>query len=69
MKVKIGNKLHDSKEEPIMLILEGYNKEDISNMEDDANKYCEFPDGMDMKEIAKFMDEKGCIDLIEENDG
>ena len=69
MKVKIGDKIYDSNEEPIMLILEDYNKEDISNMADESNKYCEFPDDLGLEEITKFMDEEGCIDLIEENDG
>lgn len=62
MRVKIGNKIYDSKIEPIMLILEDYNKEDIKDMADESNKYCEYPDGMDTQEVAKFMHEEGNID-------
>ena len=64
MRVKIGNKIYDSKIEPIMLILEEYNKEDIANMAEETNKYCEFPDGMNTNEVAKFMHEEGCIELM-----
>ena len=55
MRVKIGDKIYDSKEEPIMVILEDYNKEDISNMAEDARKYCEFPDDMSEDEAREFM--------------
>lgn len=55
MRVKIGDKIYDSKKEPIMLILEEYNKNDIRNMHEDARKYCEFPDTMSEDEIKEFM--------------
>lgn len=66
MRVKIGNKIYDSNIEPIMLILEEYNKEHIKNMADEAKKYCEYPEGMSVKEVEKFMHEEGCIDFIED---
>ncbi len=66
MRVKIGNKIYDSRIEPIMLILEEYNKEDIKAMADESNKYCEYPDGMKVEEVAKFMHEEGCIELIKD---
>lgn len=55
MRVKIGSKIYDSHDEPIMIILEEYNKEDISNMADEARKYCEFPDEYNEDEIKEFM--------------
>ena len=55
MKVKIGDKIYDSKEEPIMIILEDYNKDHISNMSEDAYKYCEFPDNITESEAKQFM--------------
>jgi len=55
MKVKIGNKIYDSENEPIMIILTEYNKHDISNMTDDAEKYCEFPDTMSEEDAREFM--------------
>jgi hypothetical protein len=66
MRVKIGNKIYDSKIEPIMIIFEEYNKEDIRNMDDESTKYCEYPDGISTDEIAKFMHEEGCINFIED---
>lgn len=55
MKVKIGDVIHDSHNEPIMLILEDYNKKHISNMAEGATKYCEFPDDMSKEEAREFM--------------
>lgn len=55
MKVKIGDKIYDSKNEPIMIILTSYNKFDISNMTDDTEKYCEFPDTMSEEDAKEFM--------------
>lgn len=39
MKVKIGDKIHDSNEEPIMLILDDQDKENIKNMHSDKYKF------------------------------
>lgn len=55
MKVKIKDKIYDSKEEPIMVILNSYNKTHISNMAPLATKYCEFPDNITEEEVEKFM--------------
>jgi len=55
MRVKIGNQVYDSKDQPIMVILEDYNKEHISNMAPDAKKYCEFPDNISEEEAREFM--------------
>ena len=41
MKVKIGNKIHNSNKEPIMIILEPIDIDNISNMI--GTKYCSFP--------------------------
>jgi len=56
MKVKIGDEICDSKDQPIMIILEGKDKENIANMLDTATKYCSYPDsGFTEEEIKKFM--------------
>lgn len=55
MKVKIGDKIYNSENQAIMIILEDYNKEDISNMDKDARKYCEFPNSMSEEEAIDFM--------------
>ena len=56
MKVKIGNIIYDSNDQPIMLILDENDRENISQMEEKATKYCSFPDGSPEEEIKKFMD-------------
>jgi hypothetical protein len=55
MKVKIGNKVYDGENEPIMIILTEKDKENIQDMLPEATKYCQFPDTFDVVEIRKFM--------------
>ena len=43
MKVKIGNRIYSSEEQPIMLILSDEEKQNIGNMPPDANRYCSYP--------------------------
>ena len=43
MKVKVGNKIYDSNNEPVMVILSKGEKEQISNMHPDTTKYCVYP--------------------------
>ena len=56
MKVKIGNKIYDSNETPIMLILDDIDKKNIWNMHPEATKFCSFPEGLNRKKIEKWMD-------------
>ncbi len=42
MKVKIGNKIYDSENERVMIILSDGDKKNIQNMEPDCNKYCSY---------------------------
>lgn len=58
MRVKIGDKIFNPEEEPIMVILSDSDKHNISMMPDKAKKYCVFPDGMDPKDIKKWMKTK-----------
>ena len=58
MKVKIGDQIYDSKNEPILLILDKQDKENISNMLPEATKYCSFPDEKNIEEIKNFMKEQ-----------
>lgn len=44
MQVKIGDKMFDSKEQPIMVVLSEADKRNIMNMNDDAKKYASFPE-------------------------
>lgn len=55
MKVKIGNTIYDSNEEPIMLILSESDKENITWMSTDATKYCSFPNDYNLDDIKEFM--------------
>lgn len=43
MKVKIGNKIYDGDQEPVMVILSKGEKEQIANMHPEATKYCVYP--------------------------
>ncbi len=55
MKVKIGEKLYDSNEEPILIVLSEDDKDNIKNMSPEATKYCSFPDTYDLEKIKEFM--------------
>ena len=55
MKVKVGNKIYDAENEPIMVILNDNDKENIARMLPDATKYCGYPDDYDIEEVKKFI--------------
>jgi hypothetical protein len=56
MKVKIGKKVYDPNDQPIMIILTKKDKENIANMDPTATRYCSYPDTMDPEKIKKWMD-------------
>ena len=55
MKVKIRDKIYDSHDEPIMLILEETDKKNVCNM-GDQGMYCVFPNGMKPNDARVFME-------------
>ena len=55
MKIKIGDKIYDAKNEPIMIILDDIDKTNIANMLPTATKYCSYPDECTPDEIKEFM--------------
>jgi hypothetical protein len=55
MKVKIGDKIYDSREEPILLILSEEDKRNLERMDTEATKFLSFPDKMDLNEAKRFM--------------
>jgi hypothetical protein len=57
MKVKVGNKIYDGNEQPVMVILEGKDKENIRDMLPECTKYCMYPETFSVEEIRKWMDE------------
>jgi hypothetical protein len=57
MKVKIGNKIYDGNDEPIMVILGDDDKYNIENMPADCHKYLSYPENMSVEEAESFMKE------------
>lgn len=55
MKVKVGNKIYDSENEPVMIILSDGDKKNIANMLPHCTKYCSFPDKY-KENIDRWMD-------------
>ncbi len=55
MQVKIGNKIYDSRETPILLILTSEEKGEIADMDTLTTKYCVYPEGADVDEITEWM--------------
>ena len=56
MGVKIGDKIYDAENEPIMIILNESDKRNIENMHDDKYKYICYPDKLSNEEVRKFID-------------
>lgn len=57
MRVKVGDKVYDGKDEPVMVILTPLDKRNIEDMEPSADRYCCAPDSMDTDEIKRWMRE------------
>ena len=57
MKIKVGSKIYDGADQPIMVILTDQDKENIKNMLSECTKYCMFPDTYSSDEIEKWMKE------------
>ena len=55
MKVKIGEKIYDSNDEPIMIILGDDDKYNIEHMDPDCSNYCSYPDTMSEEKTLEFM--------------
>ena len=43
MKVKVGNRIYDGENEPVMVILSKGDRKNIADMLPDATKYCSYP--------------------------
>ena len=56
MKIKIGDKIYTSKEQPIMVILSQEDKDNISEMDRTATKYAEFDSSLSLEYKMKFME-------------
>jgi hypothetical protein len=55
MKVKIGNRIYNSNNEPIMIIFDIGEKGLIEDMHPQDMKFCAHPQGTDTKTIEHFM--------------
>ena len=59
MKVKIGDTVYDSKDDPIMIILTEQDKQNIANMLPEATKYCQYNDEMiSIDRIMEWMENR-----------
>ena len=57
MKVKIGNDWYDPNDQPIMIILNEFDKKLINNMSKKNTKYCSYPKfGYSEQDITDFME-------------
>lgn len=62
MKVKIGDKIYDSREQPIMVILSEMDKDYIATM-GEKKKYCCYPlEGYPPEKIRKWMEEEEIVE-------
>lgn len=58
MKVKVGDKVYDSENEPVMVILSDRDKVNIASMADTYSKYACFPSDFPDEEVSTWMHEE-----------
>lgn len=64
MKVKIGESIHDSAAEPVMVILSPSDKGNITSMMLEATCYASFPDGWGTEaEMLDWMEMPGAVNI------
>lgn len=69
MKVKVKDKIYDGEKEPVMVILNEKDKENIKDMHPGCDRYCMFPDSYSEKDLDNFMKvEKLFCDNIQRKD-
>ena len=56
MKVKVGDKIYDGENQPVMVILSDADKENIKNMLPVCTKYCSFPEDASSEIVEKWME-------------
>jgi len=66
MKVKVGNRIYDGENEPVMVILSKGDRENIANMLPNATKYCSYPSTElwtkdDYKVIKEWMNDESVM--------
>ena len=59
MLVKIGDKIYDSEKEPIMIVLQDGDRDDMYRLEENEFRFCFFPKGTCYKKIEDFMTLEG----------
>lgn len=69
MKVKIGDAVYDSEEEPIMLILSPEERLHIHALPPHARQFVRFPDGADIRLIMQWMAEVPGFAMDAEGEG
>ena len=55
MKVKVGDTIYDSNEQPVMVILTEKDKQNIAMMASTATKFCSFPESWDARKVQEWM--------------
>ena len=55
MLVKIGDKIYNSTQVPILLIFDAKEIKDMQNLADNNHKYCSCPDDTEEKDIEEFI--------------
>lgn len=64
MKVKIGDVIYDSNEQPIALGLSDKDKQLITDMPVEGRRYCSFPENSEIPEIIKFVNDERLLENL-----
>lgn len=63
MMVKVGNKIYDSQDMPLMVILDEEEKAMIADMIGGDDRFCSYPSHMDEMQIENWMLEDDDMDI------
>jgi len=59
MRVKVGNRVYDSEEQPVMVVLSDSDKKNIAEMLPECTMYTAFPEYCTGREIEEWMKGEG----------
>jgi hypothetical protein len=66
MKIKVGDRVYDGSDIPIMVILTDQDKNNIARMPEWATKYAQYPDTLTEEEVSRWM---GANEILKVNNG
>jgi hypothetical protein len=64
MLVKIGDKVYNAEDQPIMIVVQPGDKEKLHRLNNNQYRLCFYPEGLCLKEVEEFMKLEGDSDYV-----